>query len=250
MVLPQLIMAGASLASGIMDMKAKKKAAKKAKSAQKQAMSLIEQQRAMLQRGYADQLKGIMGAESAVNKGTQAAKQAYATQGTAALGDIKQQSAQTLGDIKQHLQNTGTYSSSVFQNAQRGVSAQTTRQIQAVREMVAGLAGGLETQRAGQLADLQMQRGNAAMAYQQGQGNINQQLADIWGSTQYQASSGAAGWGELLGQLAPMLGGIGSGGKGGKGVGSMGTQFMGSQLAQKTTPFMANIGLKALMGGF
>ena len=239
MVLPQLIMAGASLASGIMDMKAKKKAAKKAKSAQKQAMSLIEQQRAMLQRGYADQLKGIMGAESAVNKGTQAAKQAYATQGTAALGDIKQ-----------HLQNTGTYSSSVFQNAQRGVSAQTTRQIQAVREMVAGLAGGLETQRAGQLADLQMQRGNAAMAYQQGQGNINQQLADIWGSTQYQASSGAAGWGELLGQLAPMLGGIGSGGKGGKGVGSMGTQFMGSQLAQKTTPFMANIGLKALMGGF
>jgi len=165
----------------------------------------------MLQRGYADYLRALTEGEAAINRGAQGAKQAFAQQGTAALTQVKEGESKTLGDIKQHLLNTGTYSTSVMQNAQRGISAQATRQIAAVREMVARLAGGVEQTRGAQLAGVSQARAQGAMQRYGAEADINTQLANILANTQYSAGNDMGGWGQLLAGLAPFLGGVPSG---------------------------------------
>lgn len=195
----------AGLASGVLGSIGGHKAAKEQKKNWQAALQLYQGLKPEAGRAFAGEMAQFGKAEGRLNTGFDMARKAAAGAGQSGVQDIMEGRQTTLASLKQHLLDTGGFSSALYSNAVRGTSAQATRQLAQVRQMVASMVGDVEAARGGALAEIEAQKAGAW-------GRNYGRLADLATGeaglrSQYQpyAQSGAGGWGQFLGMLAPLL---------------------------------------------
>lgn len=203
---------GASLIGGALGASGANKAAKAQRANFQAALQALKGLEPQSDRAFAGEMAGLSRAGGEINRGFGKARVAAARSGRSATADILEERTKTLGDLKQHMLGTGTFSSALYANAVRGTSAQATRQMAKVREMVAGMIGEIESARGGALAELEMQKGAAWGRNYDRKSDLASQLVGLRSQYQPTATSGAAGWGSFMASLAPLLGQFGKGG--------------------------------------
>lgn len=197
----------AGLGSGILGSIGGHKAAKEQKKNWQAALQLYQGLKPEAGRAFAGEMAGIGQAESRINQGFDLSRVAAARAGRGAMQDIGEARTKNLAELKQHLLNTGGFSSALFANAQRGTSAHATRQLAQVRESIANMIAGIEQQRGGALGELALQKGQAWSNNYGRLAGLAQGEAGLRSQYQPYAQSGAGGWGQFLGMLAPLFSG-------------------------------------------
>ncbi len=135
---------------------------KKASNAANQAILEQEQRaQAFLAQGQAKAVGAQKAGIKAVDKGFKGALASAAVAGEATKGQILRREKQAQGAARASAANRGLGSSTLAQNLQRGVTADTSQAIASVDEAVAGLVSQIQQNRANSM--LQAQQGLASI---------------------------------------------------------------------------------------
>jgi hypothetical protein len=192
------------LASGLFGSSGQKEAQREQQRNFRAALRELKVLQPLLERDFAGYMGGLERSGEELREGFTKSASAIAGQGQSAMRDIREQRTQNLGDIKQQLITSGV-SGALYSNAVRGTSAQATRQLASVREMIAGLLGGLEERRGVTLGALEAKKGSAQMQHFQARSGIAGQMVGLRSQYQPVATSGAAGYGQFLGSLISLF---------------------------------------------